>query len=451
MGCEKVIERPRSVCALGGQQTVVGIKGAAPIVHAGPGCAAKIGEALTGQAGFQGPGPLGGPTIASTNLSESEVVFGGEEKLRQTLEGALKVLKADIFVILTGCVPDIVGDDSLALAADFREAGHNVVAVETGGFKGNGYYGHEEVLSALIKQILIPKAGRNKKARPRNKKIPLINVFSSIPYQNPFWRGDLRAIKELGALLGIHVNLLFGPDSGGLAEWLTVPEADLNVVISPWVGLSAAKLLNEAFGTPWLYWPVPPVGAMESSLFLTSLGHSLGLPQKRIRLATNWGEDRAHQYLEAITEFLTESRNGLPQTFHVVADSAYALGLSKFLVNEMGFTQGLTFLTDDPPEHLRAQIAKPFGEFDGPAISPIFESDGGFMDRELDLALKQDNEAVMLASSWEKSLAKEHGAYLVAVSLPIWDRLVINRHYLGYEGGLNLLEDLYQSVLAKVH
>jgi len=102
----KFIEQPRYSCAIGAQQKVVAIKKGVPILHAGPGCSSKV-SSLIGQ----GEGYAGGNTIPCTNASEPDVVYGGEDKLRSVIEGAFKVIDADLYVVLTGCTSDIVGDD----------------------------------------------------------------------------------------------------------------------------------------------------------------------------------------------------------------------------------------------------------------------------------------------------------------------------------------------------
>ena len=110
------ISQPRYTCALGAQQTVLAIPGGIPIVHAGPGCSSKAFGFLATGAGQQGEGYAGGNQISCTNASETEVVFGGEKKLRQLVESTFKVLNGDLFVILSGCTAGIIGDDVVAIA-----------------------------------------------------------------------------------------------------------------------------------------------------------------------------------------------------------------------------------------------------------------------------------------------------------------------------------------------
>ena len=95
------ISQPRFTCALGAQNTVLAIPSGIPIVHAGPGCASTVNTFA--QAGYQGECYAGGNQIPSTNTNETHVVFGGEKDLRTEVEGALKVMKGDLFVILSGC------------------------------------------------------------------------------------------------------------------------------------------------------------------------------------------------------------------------------------------------------------------------------------------------------------------------------------------------------------
>jgi nitrogenase molybdenum-iron protein beta chain len=231
-----VIEQPRYSCALAAQQTVLAIPGALPIVHAGPGCSSKVYRFYQ-QSGHQGEGYGGGAHIACTNSCEQEVVFGGEKKLRSTIDGALKVLKGNLFVVVTGCTADIVGDDSINIAKEYAESGQPLVGVETAGFKGNSYYGHEAAVNEIIEQFV-----GDVEAKPRKG---LVNVFSVVPYQNPYWRGDLEALKSLVESIGLEVNILFGHQSRGVSEWKDIPNAQFNLLVSPWVGLSTVKLLKQ--------------------------------------------------------------------------------------------------------------------------------------------------------------------------------------------------------------
>jgi nitrogenase molybdenum-iron protein beta chain len=63
-------------------------------------------------------------------------------------------------------------------------------------------------------------------AEHKEEKIPgLVNLFATIPYQDPYWNGNLVELRRVLEGIGLKVNTLFGVDSGGIDEWLTIPRA----------------------------------------------------------------------------------------------------------------------------------------------------------------------------------------------------------------------------------
>ncbi|MDR0876655.1 MAG: hydrogenase [Treponema sp.] len=434
-----VIEQARYTCALGAQQTVLAIPHAHPVVHAGPGCSGKVHGFTTSGAGHQGEGYAGGAHISSTNTYEQEVVFGGEKKLRATIDGALKVMRGDLFVVLTGCTADIVGDDTISIAAEFADAGKPVVGVETAGFKGNNYFGHELVVNAIIEQFVGD-------AEPNLRK-GLVNVFSSVPYQDPFWRGDLENIKSLLESIGLEVNILFGYGSAGVSEWKDIPNAQFNLLLSPWVGLSTVKLLEQKYGTPYLHYPVLPVGAQESSAFLRAVGVFAGISEITVEKVIQKEESRFYQYLISMADFLTEYRNNLPSELYVVGDSLYGIGVGSFLVNEVGYILKGVYVIDAPSETQQSFVTEAAASrVDTLRDLLFFESDGGLIQRDIKEKLGKSRKALFVGSSWEKNLAVNTNNFYAFLSLPLPETVVVNQSYAGYTGGLNLLEEIYSNV-----
>ncbi|MDR2073337.1 MAG: hydrogenase [Spirochaetaceae bacterium] len=436
------IEQPRFSCALAAQQTVLAIPRALPIVHSGPGCVGKTFAFASYGAGFQGEGYGGGGTVSCTNTNEQDVVFGGEEKLSRFIEGAFKVLKGDLFVVLSGCTSGIVGDDVAQVASVFARQGRPIVGVETSGFRGNNYLGHELVVSGIIRGFIGDPQVKVKRG--------LVNVFSVVPCQNPFWRSDLEEIKRILQAVGLEVNILFGNESQGVEEWKTIPHAQFNLVLSSWVGLQTAELLKDTYGTPYLHIPYLPSGAEETSRVLREIGVFAGLDPAKVETVIRKEEKRFYSYFVSLADFLADFRNNIPFELYTIADSSYAAGLSGFLVNELGFVPRGVYITDDPPVRRRGTIEKVFSDmaadFDG---TLSFQIDGGPIQEDIRKKLGGSSKAVIMGSTWEDKLAAENGNLSLHVSLPINNSVIINRSYAGYNGGLRLMEDIYEGIFRK--
>lgn len=430
------IEQPRFSCALGAQQSVVAIKRAVPILHAGPGCSNKI-NCLIGQ----GEGYAGGNTIPCTNTSESEIVYGGERRLKEVIKGSFKVIDADLYVVLTGCTSDIVGDDVGRVTAEFQDLDRPIVFAETGGFKSNNYVSHEKVVNAIIDQYV------DKFRSNRATKKGLVNVFSVIPYQDPYWNGNLQELKRLLEGIGLEVNILFGQDSRGIEEWKTIPEAEFNLVISAWAGLGIAENLKNKYGTPYMHFPYLPIGGNETSKFLSQVGEFSSLERTQVQGFIKKEEEKFYSHIERTANFMLEFRYGIPRRFYTLLDATYAMGFSKFLLNELGILPAKQFIVDDTPEIFRESIRKHFAEISEFRSAEVdFIIDGGKIHEEI----KKDdhkNRALILGSGWERDIAKEISADLLIISAPVFYRLVLNCGYAGYTGGLRAIEDIYDRVL----
>lgn len=429
------VEQIRHVCTLGAFESVLAINRAVPIVHAGPGCVAKLMTTLGTQNGHQGSGYVGGHAIPCTNASEKEVVFGGMDLLRKVITNTLDVMDGDLFVVLTGCTSDIIGDDVGDVTRKFQHKGHPIVYVETGGFKGSNLVGHELFLEALINQHL----------KPQPVEPGLVNIWSSVPYHSTFWSGDLEQINKLVSSLGLKPNIVFGPGSS-VESAGRISRAQWNLVISPWVGLKTARLLEEKFGTPYLHYPALPIGPTETARFLRTLGDFTGVPSSVVEAEISKQEEHYYYYLERAADTLLETRL-LPRRFITVADSLYALGISRFLTNDMGLIPEKQFITDDTPPSYQEQVSEHFREFtDGITAETVFSNDGGFVEEEI-RKIKIRSRPLILGSSWERVVARDLNAYQLSVSMPIGNQMVLSKSYVGYDGALHLVEDIYSVVL----
>ena len=431
----KILDEPRYVCALGAMQTVQAIYRAIPVIHAGPGCAGKLAGSLAGTTGDSGY--LNPQTYPCTNIGETEVVFGGESKLHDVIENALKVMDGDLFVVLSGCTTEIVGDDIDQVVSEFQDAAKPVISVPTAGFKGTNIEGHEWVINEIIKQYLthLPEG---------DKIIGLVNIWASVPSFDPHWLGNIRELENLVRELGLTPNSIFG-EFRGIENLNKVPLAEFNLLVTPWIGLESVKLLETTFGTPYLHYPTLPIGAHETSAFLREVGEFAGVDKRHVDTLIEKHEKEYYFYLERSVDIFFENRTA-SKMFTTVTDAANALAFSKFLVNDLGLMPNSQFITEGVPEVHQAKIKEYFKDFSyGIEANVVFSTDGYLIHKQIE----QEEFAgapLIIGSIFEKKLARKLDGNFLCISVPIKEKVVLHSTYVGYHGGLKLMEDIFTSV-----
>ena len=430
----KILDQPRYKCALAAMQTVQAITGAIPILHSGPGCAAKLND-NNGTSGRYSPN-----IFPCTSISEKEVVFGGSAKLRSTIENALKVIDADLFVVLSGCTGEIIGDDIEEVAGNFADAEKPVIWAKTPGFKGNNYVGHDWILKSIFEQYLA-------EAEPQTEK-GLVNLFVAPPQQDPYWLGNLREIESLISAIGLKPNTIFG-FGRGLENLKKIPNAEFTILVSPWAGLDSAKYLERRFGIKLLQYPVLPIGATETTKFLRAVQEFTGADKELVERVITEKEAEFYYYIERFADTLLETRI-LGKRFTVVSDSEYTIAVTKFLVNDMGLFPEKVFITDDAPKSFQQKISDELKELNYGIKAEVQLTTDGHDIHEQIKAADFAGTPLIIGSNWEKKLALELGAHYVNVSYPMLEKLVINDHIAGYSGGLHLLEQIYTAAMSKL-
>lgn len=425
------VDSPRSTCALGGALTYINsLSRTAPVIHAGPGCGSVLTFGQNFGGGYQHIGYSGGFAAPSSNTLEHHVVFGGEGRLREQIKTTLEVIDADLYFVVTGCTAGLIGDDVRAVVGEFAEKGKNVVFAETPGFKGNTYAGYEIATRALLSQVVRP-AGTKRRAS--------VNILGIVPAQDPFWQGNLAEIRRLLEKIGVKVNL--SGDGDRLADVRRAAEAELNIVLSPTTGVAAAEYLREAHGVPFIQHALP-VG-METGGFLRKVAEALSLKADKVEGVIAREEEYLWKNLVKLSEayaYILVNRE-----FGIVSDSNYAIGLTRFLTNDLGLIPRIVILTDDPPAPLRESILSGFSGLEGTVVPKIvFEPDGFNIAR----LLEENRPDILLGSTIDRETAKKLSLPILPLAFPLTDRVALANSYSGYRGAVNLAEDIGSAILS---
>ena len=427
----QVTENPKGGCVLAGINSVLGaIDRVCPIYHSGPGCCMQTTAADQGQSGHKSSRFVSSVSLPSTNMLEKEVVFGGTEKLRTTVQGAIDIIDADAYFVLTGCTAGIIGDDIVSVTEEFQDKGYSVYPIETPGFVGDSNLGYETVWTTMINQVI-------EEAVPKDDK--LVNIFGIIPYHDPFWSGALEEIDRILSALGLKVNTFFTKHQG-IETIRKCSGAALNIIINPWLFKGPAKKMEQKFGIPSIRVPGLFVGATDTTKFVRQVAEAMHLDQEIVDKVIAAEEEYVYDYLAQSVGVVSWKR------FAVVADANNAVGITRYLANDFSFTPVLVIVSEplfrqEDKDRIVAQIedleyAKP------PKV--IFASD----QYEINQALREEEEEItlLIGSSNEREVALEKDIQFILAAFPMNERLVFNRTYAGYRGSLTFTEDLYDNL-----
>ncbi|GHV74170.1 oxidoreductase nitrogenase component 1 [Spirochaetia bacterium] len=445
------IERPRYFCSFGGALgTLEALPETIPIMHATSGCAASIAWGQAGTAAMQVGGFCGGLSVPSSNIGEREVIFGGADRLTEQIRRTFEVMEGRLFVVITSCVTEIIGDDVQAVVSEIRgemgaspDAPHLVFA-KTGGFRGNSYLGYDIVMEAIVRQFV---------QKPVKKRPLSVNLLGIVPYMDIFWRGNLAGLRRALELLGLEVNSFFTAEDS-LDGIQNSAEAELTIVVSDIYGIETARVYKELYDVPYIQTSLP-IGPTATAGLLREVVKALGLTIDVEAII----EQENYRYYAQLAPIVDAYFDGDHQRYAViVADTNYAVALTRFLTDDLGWIPALVQCTEVLDENEKEQIIQKLRN-KNPRINPriVFDSAASetgryisemYPRRDTDLYVETLSPAFVFGSALERATALKIGAPHLSVSFPVANRCVINRGYTGFDGALTLIEDTLSAVTA---
>ncbi|HEX2946986.1 MAG TPA: nitrogenase component 1 [Clostridia bacterium] len=442
----KFVDRPRYTCSLGGAlATLRAIPRAVPIIHASAGCGHNLHNAINSGAGYIGGGYCGGLSLPSSNVAERDIVFGGEDRLREQIQSTLEIMDGDVFFVLTGCMVEMIGDDLEAVTSDFSDCGKTLIAVHTPSFRGNSYTGYELVMEALIQKYITKQDVKDPKA---------VNILGIVPAQDVFWEGNLRELKRLLQKLGLTVNTFFG-EGETLKDIGNAGKAALNIVVSDIHGVQAAEAFEEFHAIPFITTGFP-IGTAATEVFLRAVSEALGIDDSLTGVVIKEEKAIYYDYLERLADLYNDI--DMQRYAVVVGDSSYVPAITRFLSDELGWLPELAVITDFLDDKQKNILSRRFENFEsGLKPSVRFDTDASSVRKYIaeiwprnrnDRYYDSFSPTVVLGSVFERDLAVEFGFPLLTVSYPVTNRVVLDRAYAGVKGALSIVEDLFSILVA---
>lgn len=203
------------------------------------------------------------PRIIVTNIDQKSVVFGGEEKLRESVKKAVERYNPKLIFIYASCASGIIGDDIDAIAADLqKEYDAVIVPIHCEGFKSKiCASGFDAAFLAINEYIL------------KHEKLPkekgLINLFAptTISY------ADQKEMERMLSLIGATVNYI--PFYSSLEKIKKIPAAEASTSICKVFADEFMKTLWEDYDIPYSH-TVMPIGIRNTDKWYRGIAKVIG-------------------------------------------------------------------------------------------------------------------------------------------------------------------------------
>ena len=326
---------------------------------------------------------------ACTVMHEREIVFGGEEALREALVRADKLYNTPLLAVVAGDAPAIIGDDVEAVI-DSVALNKEVVWMEAAGFKGTMEKGYEEALVHLARLM-----------EERNVIKKSVNLIGFCPDDFKV-DADIKEITRLLNSAGIKVNCVISNCS--FEDFVNAPAAELNVVIGQ--GTELAEHMKKEFGVPYLE-PDYPYGLEGTKEFTNTICEHLGI-----------GYDAEQEFdLEPFKRIYLYLHELYGTPVSVIGD-CHAEPMAGFLDSELGFDiEVLASLEDD---------------------YFIFQQN-----------VRDSNTTILFGSSFERNITEELKIPLVRFIYPVFDHVCVyeDAPYAGFRGAVYLTETILNAVM----
>lgn len=282
------------------------------VMHAPGGCGALLHslsvQSVKGKTA-RGKAPLPVPWL-STNLTEVDVISGGEKKLSETIQYADREFRPEIIFVVVTCAPSIIGDDVEEVVRQVRSAvSADVVSLHCPGFRSRVVASaYDTFYHGILRGLnLSPKPWVDFTPLPEGcpdneltikeyqfQKSRTVNVWNA----TSIGTADEKEVERLLTALGLKVR--FFAEFSSRDELRLVTEAGLNVSMCNVHDDYMLKFLEEKFGIPYVIAGMP-IGFRHTRKWLLQIAEHYGLEEQAEALA-DYEEKLAREAIEPFLE-----------------------------------------------------------------------------------------------------------------------------------------------------
>jgi nitrogenase molybdenum-iron protein alpha chain len=195
------------------------------------------------------------PYCLSTDMQESDIVFGGEKKLEKAIDEAMELFSPKCIMICSTCPIGLIGDDVQAVAKRTEEKyGIKAIGFSCEGYKGVSQSGGHHIANNGVMRYVIGTGDK----KPKTKFS--VNILGEYNIGGDGWEEE-RILKRCG----IEVMNLFTGDAS-YESLKSSHLAHLNLVMCHRSINYIAEMMKTKYGIDWLKVNFIGVGATCKSL-----------------------------------------------------------------------------------------------------------------------------------------------------------------------------------------
>lgn len=200
----------------------------------------------------------------STDMQDSDIIFGGEKKLAQAIQEIYDLFHPRAITVFATCPVGLIGDDIHAVARNMKEklGDCNVFAFSCEGYKGVSQSAGHHIAN---NQVFTHMVGENDEEKPGTYKINLLGEYNI--------GGDGFEIDRILEKCGITTISTFSGNST-YDQFASAHTADLNCVMCHRSINYVADMLETKFGIPWV--KVNFIGAQSTAKSLRKIAEYFG-------------------------------------------------------------------------------------------------------------------------------------------------------------------------------
>jgi nitrogenase molybdenum-iron protein alpha chain len=178
----------------------------------------------------------------STDMQDSNIVFGGEKKLAEAIREAYQIFKPHTIAVFSTCPVGLIGDDIHTVSRQMKEElGINVFGFSCEGYKGvSQSAGHHIANNGIFKHVV----GLNDERKGTSKfRVNLLGEYNI--------GGDAFVIEKYFEEMGIDLISTFSGNSS-IHDFENCHTADLNMVMCHRSINYIAEMMEKKYGIPWI-------------------------------------------------------------------------------------------------------------------------------------------------------------------------------------------------------